>query len=122
MADWPKDDGTMRFWELTNPVCAAIKEIYTMKRRKHGDIKWTGPATPEFLLATALTFDERLTKEMLDYDENEQDREPLEILVGFAVQLGMEQERRMKACSTDQDIVEMSRAILRLACAKGEGQ
>ena len=103
MVDWPEEDGTLRFWELTNPVCAAIKEIYNLKRKNHGDIEWTGPSTPEFLLSTALEFSERLSKDMLDYDEHEQGRDPLTILVGIAVQLGMEQERRMKASSGDQD-------------------
>lgn len=118
MTDWPADDCNLSFWELTNPVCAALKKIYSLKRKNHGDVEWTGPSTPKFLLSTSLTFEERLSKDMLDYDEHEQGRDPLEILVGIAVQLGMEQERRMKACSTDQDIVDMARGLLRKACNK----
>lgn len=113
MVDWPTDDRNLSFWELTNPVCAAIKKIYSLKRKNHGDIEWTGPSTPEFLLSTSLTFEERLSKTMLDYDEHEQGRDPLEILVGIAVQLGMEQERRIKACSTDQGLVEIARSLLK---------
>ncbi len=74
MVDWHVNNGTLSFWELTNPVCAAIKKIYSLKRKNHGDVEWTGPSTPEFLLSTSLTFEERLSKDMLDYDEHEQGR------------------------------------------------
>ena len=118
MTYWPKDDGTLSFRNLTGPVCAAIRDIYSLKRKTHGDIEWTGPATPKFLLSTSLTFEERLSKEMLDYEEYEQGREPLKILVGFAVQLGMEQERRRMACSSDHELAALARGLLRKA-AKG---
>ena len=113
MTDWPSSDGILSFEDLTNPICEAIRTIYTLKKHDYGDIKWTGPALPKFLAVTCLTFDERLTKAMLDYDAEDQGREPLEVLVGMAVQLGMEQERRMKACSGDNDLVDTARSLLR---------
>ena len=96
MTSWPKDGKHIRFTKLTGPVYRAICDAYTLTKIDYGEgIKWTGPDLPESMAATSLPYNERLTREQLEYSEQDQGRDPLEEIIGIAVQLGMEQGRRL---------------------------
>lgn len=96
MTKWPKDDKRMSFEELTFPVYKAIRKAYKLSPKDYGDrINWTGPELPKSMGASCLTYDKLLTRENLEYSEQDQGRDPLEEIVGVAVQLGIEQGRRI---------------------------
>jgi hypothetical protein len=57
--------------------------------------------------ATYFTFDERVSAEQLRYDDEEQGRDPLEVIIGIAIQLGIEQGRRVEA----EPIAELKEAV-----------
>jgi len=112
MTKWPKDDKHMNFEDLTGPVYKAIKQVYKLTPKDYGErIKWTGPALPKSMEATCLSFEEALTKEQLKYDEEDQGRDPLKVLIGIAVQLGIEQGRRINKKDVSMDIVISSLEI-----------
>jgi len=96
MTNWPKNDKHMSFENLTKPVWRAIRKAYKLTSKDYGEsIKWTGPKLPKSMGATCLSYDELLTRENLEYSEQDQGRDPLEELIGIAVQLGIEQGRRL---------------------------
>jgi hypothetical protein len=93
---WPIDGDTARFEELTKPVCAAIRSAYRLSFRGYHDIKWSGLDIGDDEKATCFPPDEQLSELHLRYDSTEQGRPPLNVIVGVAVQLGIEQGRRME--------------------------
>jgi hypothetical protein len=96
MENWPKDNETVSFWNLTGPVCFAIRQAYELVPKDYGKkIVWSGLTLPKNMKVTSLEFDERLIRKQLEYEEEDQGRDPLEVIVGIAVQLGIEQGRRL---------------------------
>ncbi len=95
---WPKDPKqTVRFADLAEPVHKAISFAYTLKRKNHGkDVPWSGFDIGESMKACCLSPHEALTKDNLAYDKNNQDRDPMNILIGIAIQIGIEQGRRIQ--------------------------
>jgi len=106
MTSWPKDGTEMSFYELTAPVIDALKQVYDFEACRYPsvDVHWNGPELPKSMRATCLLYDERLTAESLRYDEEEQGRDPLEVIIGIAVQLGIEQGRRIHKKDLTLDI------------------
>ena len=98
MSDWPKNNETARFSDLTGPVVNLVRQAYSLKLNAptftHG-LKWRGPSLPESMGATCLEFSDAVSAEQLRHDTADQGRDPLEVIVGIAVQLGIEQGRRL---------------------------
>lgn len=95
---WPKDDATVRFDDIINPLRDAVDQLYTLKRvNKDMDVHWDGLDIGEATKATCHGPDHALSAESLKYDEEEQGRDAMRILLGIAVQLGIEQGRRIVA-------------------------
>ena len=93
---WPDDGKVVDFEDLVEPVCEAIKEAYELVPRDYGErINWNGFALPKFCRATCFPYEEKLTREQLEYSEECQGRDPLREIVAIAVQLGAEQGQRM---------------------------
>ena len=93
---WAKNDKAMDFEDLTAPVVNAIRQAFKLERKdRDKDLKWRGPPLPKSLGPRHFPFDEKLTAKRLRQDEDEQNRDALEVLVGVAVQLGIEQGRRI---------------------------
>jgi hypothetical protein len=94
MKEWPDNDEVVNFEELTGPVVQAIQEAYKLIPLdvSHG-IEWTGLNIGKKLLAHSFSPEEALSATYLPHG----DRSPLEVIVGIAVQLGIEQGRRMAA-------------------------
>jgi hypothetical protein len=96
---WPENDAAAVFDTLTEPVADLVRQAYSLKRKaaiKKG-LDWKGPSLPWSLRASCLPFEEKLNAENLRYDDEEQGRDPLEVIIGIAVQLGIEQGRRISA-------------------------
>jgi len=116
MTNWPKNDKHMHFSELTEPVCRAIRKAYKLTSKDYGEgIKWTGPELPQSMRAGCLPYDELLTRKQLEYSEQDQGRDPLEEIVGIAIQLGMEQGRRLNKTDLEipLEILDMAVKILK---------
>lgn len=119
---WPKS-GTLPFDDLSDAVLKAINELYTLKRKTPKDIKWTGPPLEESILTSVCIQPENvLTIDMLEYEENDQGRKPIEVLIGIAIQLGIEQGIRIQKAKYFQDkkISELMTKMNRLVREKQE--
>jgi hypothetical protein len=87
-----------RFDQLTDSLKSAVTQAYGLKRKKLRDLKWDGPElTANSLLAGGFPVEEALTKENLRYDDEEQGRDAMKVILGCAVRLGIEQGFRMAA-------------------------
>ena len=97
-AEWPKDPTeTVWFDDLAQPVVKAIRFAYNLRRRNRDkDIPWRGLPIGKSARATCLDNEEQLTAEHMRYDEDDQGRDALEVLVGVAIRLGIEQGRRVQ--------------------------
>ena len=96
MADWPEDDKIAQFPDLCDPVVDLVRQAYSLKRKpaiKKG-LDWKGPSLPKSMRATCFEFQEKLNAENLRYDDEEQGRDPITIIISIAIQLGIEQGRR----------------------------
>ena len=98
MKQWPKDNKSLSsFEELTEPVVRAIRFAYKLERKNSNlDIPWLGYDIGEKEKGTSRSPDKKLSVEKLKYQEEEQGRSALETLIGLAVQLGIEQGRRLQ--------------------------
>ena len=94
---WPEDGGHLDFEALTRPVLHAIRFAYDLKRRdRRRNIPWRGPDIVHTgTLACCPTIAERLKAHRLAYSEEDQGRDALEEIIGAAIQLGIEQGRRL---------------------------
>jgi len=94
MKDWPKDNKPTNFDALSDSVVRVIEELYTLTPKEYGDrIEWEGLASPPS--PCNLSFEESLTRENLEYSEQEQGRSTITTCVGIALTLGIEQGRRI---------------------------
>jgi hypothetical protein len=91
---WPEDEGECAsFGDLVDPLVAAILNTHEVKPKNHNrDIPYRG--YPGVESAGALPTADALTRESLTYSDEDQGRSWLHTLVGVAVQVGMEQQRR----------------------------
>ena len=90
---------TWYFDDLCDATRDAILQAYRVQRRKRcKGVKWEGPSlTSLSLLVGGLSIEEALSEEMLKYDEENQGRDPLDVIIGVAIRLGIEQGFRMIA-------------------------
>ncbi len=97
--NWPDNNETASFDDMCQPFVDAIKFTYGLKRKnKDKDVPYVGlPLTLSSILAGCPQIATRLTSEMLEYDEDDQGRSALEVIVGCAIQIGIEQGHRMAA-------------------------
>lgn len=92
---WPKDGKTVSFHEITGPLVKALKFTYNMQRKnREMDVSWKGYDIGNDLKATSFSPDENLKAESLAYQEEDQGRDASEVIIGIAVQLGIEQGKR----------------------------
>jgi len=92
---WPKDNKTVSFDEIVKPLRDAVDQLYVLKRVNKGmDVHWDGLDIGEAEKVCSFSPDEKLSDAQLTYDDEEQGRDPMEVLLGLAVQLGIEQGRR----------------------------
>lgn len=95
MSDWPGDGSPTQFTSIVDPLRDAVDHLYELRRLPEKDVPWTGLEIGQRELGGNYGAVERLTAASLRYDEEEQDRDPMRVLLGLAVQLGIEQGRRI---------------------------
>ena len=96
MKEWPEGSATARFTDITEPVIQAMRFAYTLKRKNiQRDIPWEGLDIGREEQACCFSPIEKLTAFNLEYSLDSQGRDALTEIVGVAVQLGIEQGRRM---------------------------
>jgi hypothetical protein len=94
--DWPKDNKTISFHDLAESVKKATKFCYKLTRKNRDeDVPWKGPPLPKCMQATCLSFEESLSAKGLAFNKNDQGRDAMDVIIGIAIQLGIEQGRRM---------------------------
>ena len=88
---WPDDEGAATFSDLCDSVRDALEFAYDLKRKNAGKtIPWNGLPTMQEAGTDFL-----LDSENLRYSEEDQGRDALDVIIGIAVQLGIEQGRRI---------------------------
>ena len=105
MKKWPEGNKPARFTDIADPICEAIRAAYELKRKNRSrSIPWTGLDIGDDIKAGSYSPDDKLKRDNLKYDEENQDRDALQVIVGIAVQLGMEQGRRALWSDLDIDL------------------
>lgn len=93
---WPADDEPASFEDITRPLARAVRFAYNLKRKNRDkDIPWTGLDVGPGVEHVSFGAAKKLAASNLKYSEEEQGRDALEELLGLAVQLGIEQGRRI---------------------------
>lgn len=118
---WPEDEAEpLSFDAITRPLIKAIKYAYKLERRNKGkSIPWSGPEIGRPELAICLPAKEKLSAKMLAYSEDDQGRDALEEIVGLAVQLGIEQGRRIFRSSPQYRTLLLSETLLKYQSGQG---
>ena len=113
---WPKE-GPVPFRDLATPICDGIRFAYKLSRRNLGrSIPWVGYNIGDRALVRSFPPHEMLRRSQLHYYDTEQGRDALEVLIGIAVQLGIEQGRRMErqdSLGKDALAVILAKEVLR---------
>ena len=105
--EWPDNNKTMYFEDLTKPAIKALKFAYTFRRKNNGkDIPWTGPGPGKAEAATVPPPDYMLSAENLKYSNDEQGRNALEEILGVIIRMGMEQGRRAYIESSEFKLID----------------
>lgn len=111
--EWPRDTNKcVNFEQLVDPLIESARHLLK--------VEWDGKDVPYegYPLGQAGSFDpdERLKAEQIRYDDEEQGRDPLNVMISLAVQVGIEQGRRIdrdrEGARTEYEISE---AIMKAA-------
>ncbi|HUC87613.1 MAG TPA: hypothetical protein VMR95_00500 [Candidatus Binatia bacterium] len=97
--EWPEGNETVAHQDLVMPLRIALEYLYELRPRiDTGDVPYDGYNIGKRERAQSFSPSERLTTEQLDESEdNDSDRDPATEIISLAVQLGMEQGRRLEA-------------------------
>ncbi len=108
MKEWPKDNKTVSFTELVDSVTSAIRFCYFLRRRNRSkDFDYQGYTQGENEFACCLDPKTLFTAESLEYDKKHQGRDALEVAIAVAIQLGMEQGRRMERQKRNEQLDQL---------------
>ncbi len=118
---WPRGGKPSTHAKLTKRVSTAITKAYKLKRttQRNGtptNIAWKGPELGLLTRGLLGSAAHQLTKDSLDYAAA-RGREPIDVLTGIAVSLGIEQGQRM--LKTDPSVVT-ALGMLRSAATTGD--
>lgn len=118
---WPEDGGPIYFEDISRPIVHAIRFAYDMERRdRRRNIPWRGPEIGLRDQANSPLASERLKAHRLAYCEEDQGRDTLEEIVGLAIQLGIEQGRRIAKSDEDPILDEAYGAVFTLRVGWGD--
>lgn len=118
---WPDDGSPARFLDLCDAVRDAVRQGYRLRRiNADRDIAWTGPSVPPSIAATTIEYAERLrARSLKEYDQEDQGRDLMDVLIEIALQLGYEQGRRALACDQQSRLEHIRHAIGLIDAALG---
>lgn len=109
---WPEQEKPVSFREITKPIKKAILFAYDIKRKnKRYSIPWKGLDIGEDSKVSCFSPDESLKYKNLKYSEREQGRDALDEIIGIAVQLGIEQGKRIFKKSIEYKMLELKSKI-----------
>ena len=115
MKQWPKDGKPAQFSKLVDPIVRAIKFAYKLERKNDGkNIPWAGYNIGKKDLCCCLAANEKLKAKNLAWALDDQGRDALDEIVCLAVQLGIEQGRRVRA-ESQESIIAMLDINMRAA-------
>jgi hypothetical protein len=98
---WPSDGSPLNFERIGDPIIKAIRFAYRLERQNgRRSIPWNGPEIGWQERACCPTIAERFKAGNLAYVEDDQGRDALVEIVSAAIQLGIEQGRRLAKSST----------------------
>ena len=131
MIKWPDGNKTADFDAITGPIVQALadaignKMVWTEPVKRRGGyafssgtssikgIDYNGLDILDNLKHVCQSPDKRLSREGLQFDWEDQGRHPVEVIVGLAVQLGIEQGRRIeRAEGGDSRTLDLIRSLL----------
>jgi hypothetical protein len=93
MKQWPENDQPAPFEDLVKEIFEAVRFAYNFERKNEGiDIPLVGPDAPPTIFNPSGS--ECLKVKWLGASTDDQIRTPMEIIIGVAIRLGAEQERR----------------------------
>ena len=99
MTEWPggeRGDKPADFSDIADPLCEAFRFAYVLSRQNADqDIPYDGLDIGWRERACCFSAAEQLTVEKIGFSEDDQGRDALKVLVGLAIQLGIEQGRRI---------------------------
>lgn len=96
--EWPKDNEIAKFGDIADPVVEALKIAIKKGDKVYNEgIEWTGFTQGSFTAATVPDPSFALHAKNLTYSKKEQGRDVFTEIISIAVQLGIEQGRRMVA-------------------------
>lgn len=93
---WPTDGSPVGFTSIIEPLRDAIKQLYTLERRPFKDVDYKGLEMGQHAKAICFSPCDALTVENLQYAEEDQGRDPMTEVLSIAIQLGIEQGRRIE--------------------------
>jgi hypothetical protein len=95
MMEWPRDPNQcVSFTDITGPLVDSARRL--LKVEWDGkDVPYEGFPLGLEMQAGSFNPDEKLKAEQIRYDDEDQGRDPLEVMIGIAVQVGIEQGRRI---------------------------
>ena len=103
MKEWPKDGTCVMFSDLAGPLRKVLRFGYILKRKNgNKDIPWDGYNIGKKELSTCLNPEEALTAESLAFAKEDQGCDLLDAIITIAIQLGIEQGRRMERKETKE--------------------
>jgi hypothetical protein len=96
MRKWPEGNKTADFSDIAGPLVAALKFCYTLHRRnRNKNVPYKGFNIGDRQRACCLDADEALTAKNLRYNDEDQGRDAVTTIISLAIQLGIEQGRRI---------------------------
>ena len=101
MKQWPANGATVLFSELVESVRECVDYHYRLSRKNTVDpMDYQGYDIGTSAKATSLSPAEALSLEQLDYDLTSQDRDAMDVIIGIAIQLGVEQGIRLESTNS----------------------
>jgi hypothetical protein len=96
MKQWPKSDKPASFDDVVGPLVRAVRFAYDLKRKNSDkDIPYTGYDIGRDCAANCLGATTKLSAKSLRYNDEDQGRDVLETIIELAIQIGIEQGRRI---------------------------
>lgn len=106
MKKWPKDDSPVSFRELVEQIREAILFAFDIKRKnRNKNIPWEGYDIGEDSKVCWPSPNEKFRV------KNMKCKEPLDVILGVLLQLGIEQGKRIFKTSTEYKLKELKQKI-----------
>lgn len=97
MKKWPENNGLAQFSDLVGPIKKAMLFAYNIERKNDGkSIPWNGYDIGEKDKTCCHSPNHALSAETLRYNKEDQDSDAFDSILTIAVQLGIEQGRRIQ--------------------------